>query len=429
MHDNSLRTSPDTMASIGIAFTVFNSFMVQYYVDIFHSYVLYIAMLLLGFIAMAISTKGFFVIRMESILLWYFAGIMMAYSLSRNAFDINTFSDLATFFQCVFICSMAGCNLDNFDKSLKVIDVFSIYYAITVWIQLLLPTIYGQFLNLMPENIQSQILTQQANFAFTGFSSNLGFTAGHILAGILLLIAKKGNGIKYFAKIIFLFVTLMLTGKRSSFVFLIVAIFVTYLVSTVGIKKLSRVACIVMSILLMGIILLLFKDTLSRVPVLNRIIETISGLKNGIDITSNRTVIYRHAWQLFKDNPVLGIGWGRFRSTTLGNITWVNTVEVHNIYLQLLCETGIIGFVIMIIPMIVHLIHSYRAYRYEAVCGNMKAWSSVLFYAFAYQVFFLLYGCVENALYDYNFLIMYFFACAIVVAYERKRKQNSIVSN
>lgn len=416
-------------ASIGIATIVFNSFMVQYFVDIIHSYVLYIAALLLGCVILAFSAKRNFAIKKESILLWYIVTIMMVLSLAKNAFDINTFADLATFLACVFMCSMAGNSRSNFYRCFRVIRILAVYYAVTVWIQLLLPSVYNIYLHLMPVNIQSQILVQQHNLAYTGFSSNLGFTAGHIMAGILLLMTVYRNkGIKYYVELIFLFFTLFLTGKRSTFIFLLVALVAIYLVSTIGIKKINRIFFVILTFLVMLIGFFIFQNQLKGIPVFNRIIETINGLRTGEDISSRRSMIYLYAVTLFRQNPIVGIGWGYFRSMTLGNITWVNTVEVHNIYLQLLCETGIVGFIIMIIPMVIHLIHSYRAVRYEVINKQMPKWFPMLLFAFSYQVFFLLYGIVENALYDYNFLIMYFLSCAIVVVYERVRnKMNKYV--
>lgn len=427
MHSRYWLDKSNNRASIGIATILFNSFMVQYYADVFNSYVLYIASLLIGCVILFFSTKWTLVIDREPTLFWYIAAVMIALSLAKNPFDINTFADFVTFVACVFMCSMSGNDCNNFDRCFRVIKVLAIYYAVTVWIQLLFPSIYDFYLNLMPTNIQSQILSQQNGFAYTGFSSNLGFTAGHITAGILLLVTVfRNKGMGYYIELFFLFITLLLTGKRSTFVFLLVAIIAIYFVSSVGVKKISRIAIIASAALIMLAGLFIFQSQLSNVPVLNRLIETINGIRQGEDISSNRTGIYLYAYSLFKENPIWGIGWGHFRSMTLGNITWVNTVEVHNIYLQLLCETGIVGFSIIMFPIVVYLIHAYKAVRYEIVKKQMQQWRVLLQFAFSYQVFFLLYGIVENALYDYNFLIMYFLSCAIITVYERTHKQIKI---
>lgn len=413
--------------SLGISLVIFNSFMVQYYVDIINSYVLYIVVLCGASLLLFSSNRKILAIKVEYILLWYFAAIMMAINLCRSDFDINTFADLATFITCVFMCSFINDKPNIFFKCFNIIDKFAVYYAFTIWIQILLPSIYKIYLDLMPANIQVQILRQQSSMAYTGFSSNLGFTAGHIVAGILLsatILKKKdvGNTLK----LMFLPFTLFLTGKRSTFAFLVVALIAIYLVSTIGIKKVTRLMIVAIIAVLISFVLMVFQNQFSNIAVFSRIIETINGVMTGEDVSSSRSMIYLYAITLFQQSPIFGIGWGCFRKMTLGNITWVNTVEVHNIYLQLLCETGIVGFIIMIIPMVVSLIHSYKALRYELKNRSVTDYFNMLQFAFAYQVFFLLYGLVENALYDYNFLIMYFLSCAIVIAYERYLRKGRI---
>ena len=64
---------------------------------------------------------------------------------------------------------------------------------------------------------------------------------------------------------------------------------------------------------------------------------------------SIRLVLWGIAWDLFSGSPLFGVGWGNFNALYgpyVANISWIRAgqFEVHNIYLQLLSETGIIGF-------------------------------------------------------------------------------------
>lgn len=64
---------------------------------------------------------------------------------------------------------------------------------------------------------------------------------------------------------------------------------------------------------------------------------------------SIRLVLWGIAWDFFTGSPVFGVGWGNFNALYgpyVANISWVpaGQFEVHNIYLQLLSETGLIGF-------------------------------------------------------------------------------------
>jgi O-antigen ligase len=61
-----------------------------------------------------------------------------------------------------------------------------------------------------------------------------------------------------------------------------------------------------------------------------------------------RLLLWGAAWDLFRHSSIFGVGWGNFVTLYNSYITfsWVpsGTLEVHNLYLQLLAETGILGF-------------------------------------------------------------------------------------
>ena len=59
-----------------------------------------------------------------------------------------------------------------------------------------------------------------------------------------------------------------------------------------------------------------------------------------------RFALWASAWNLFTQSPVLGIGWGNFTNVFgLGDPYFVaDKVAAHNLYLQLLAETGVVGF-------------------------------------------------------------------------------------
>jgi putative inorganic carbon (hco3(-)) transporter len=58
-----------------------------------------------------------------------------------------------------------------------------------------------------------------------------------------------------------------------------------------------------------------------------------------------RLVLWAAAWNLFRQSPVLGVGWGNFTAVYGLNSAYFisDKVAAHNIYLQLLSETGLIG--------------------------------------------------------------------------------------
>jgi O-antigen ligase len=68
----------------------------------------------------------------------------------------------------------------------------------------------------------------------------------------------------------------------------------------------------------------------------------------GSDVVS-RLLLWITAWGYFMHSPVFGVGLGNFvhlyGSDVIGSFMPPEIVEVHNIYLQLLAETGLVGFV------------------------------------------------------------------------------------
>ncbi len=93
------------------------------------------------------------------------------------------------------------------------------------------------------------------------------------------------------------------------------------------------------------------------------------------------------------DHPLIGIGAKNFyKHNALG-------LDVHNVYLQLLAENGVIGFCLMIFAF---------AYRLRIAYYCSKAnFDADLVLCLGVQIFFLLYSLTGNALYDVNFFYVY----------------------
>ena len=59
-----------------------------------------------------------------------------------------------------------------------------------------------------------------------------------------------------------------------------------------------------------------------------------------------RLLLWGSAWNFFMHSPVIGVGWGNFAAFYDPDLPFMaGVLAVHNIYLQLLAETGLVGFV------------------------------------------------------------------------------------
>lgn len=111
----------------------------------------------------------------------------------------------------------------------------------------------------------------------------------------------------------------------------------------------GTVACVV------GVgLVLLFLPQLGTIPVLARYVETIEQILSGVDFSSGRGPLLAMAVTGFLSKPIFGMGWGQYLqlSAQVGMCdTDGNLIEdCHNIYLQFLCETGVVGAVLLLIP-------------------------------------------------------------------------------
>ncbi len=151
--------------------------------------------------------------------------------------------------------------------------------------------------------------------------------------------------------------------------------------------------------LLAAVLVLVFLPQLKAIPVLARYVETVEQLLSGGDITSGRGALMALAVQGFRSAPLFGIGWGRYvdLAAQIGMCdTDGNLIEdCHNIYLQFACETGLVGMVLICIPIFWLLLRTCRVLLRGKGQETVRTFAAV---SFLIQFFLLFLG-----LYDPSF--------------------------
>ena len=165
----------------------------------------------------------------------------------------------------------------------------------------------------------------------------------------------------------FIALAMVVLGRRGELLAALVAI--GLLVLALCSRKKRRIILIAGSIaaVIAVALVLIFLPQLGRIPVLARYVETVEQILSGVDFSSGRGPLLAMAVTGFLSRPIFGMGWGQYvqLSAQVGMCdTDGNLIEdCHNIYLQFLCETGVVGTVLLLIPIFYLLITTCRLLR------------------------------------------------------------------
>ena len=262
----------------------------------------------------------------------------------------------------------------------------------SIFLQMFFPDIYTQTIGnkLVYDQIETWISSE---YGFNGITYQLGRTAEILIVAELVLIymADKIKWLhrkKFFYLIIILWViAVFLTGKRmNSLMALFIPMFVYY-VSLSKITSRIKTLLIIAILLLFGIsYIVLNAESLQDSPILRRLAASVINVQDsgwsGVD--GGREDLFDNAWIMFQQNPLFGAGLGVFTSKY--------GIAVHNLYLQCLAEQGLIGFVLLVFPLIFCLVVTIRLINNN----KYKLYKSYLLLALAFQLNYIIQGFSDN---------------------------------
>ena len=150
-------------------------------------------------------------------------------------------------------------------------------------------------------------------------------------------------------------------------------------------------------------------------------------LFNSTDVLNGREQLYNYALKLFNEHTFFGIGWGNFKYYYSAYYNSAQLLNVHNVYLQLLCETGIMGTIIIVFFMIKSVLKSYKMQKQE-IYSNYR---EELIISFAIQLFVILIGVSSTPLYGIELLYIYIISCIIpfAISLNKKGEVNERIKN
>ena len=178
----------------------------------------------------------------------------------------------------------------------------------------------------------------------TGWGIHNNF-AGYIclsLPFIFYLMVKEEKSWIYFLLIIFAGLTTILTMSRNGLLIFAIEIIIG-LIAYIKIKKIKRKTILISALSLLWVFVLGFAIFHTQ------IIELFNHfIKLGFSL-NGRDELYKIAWDSFLANPIFGSGWFVFETTTPDYYISPNpfspSFKAHNIILQILSATGIVGLI------------------------------------------------------------------------------------
>lgn len=306
---------------------------------------------------------------------------------------------------------------DKIKKStffMKFFVVMAIFFAIGCIINFIFPLMFKTVFFPMYSTSAQQSLTEVEMISgtstyFAGFTSQVGYTSFFISLGIGAIFCLKDiiyqKSWPYL--MIVMFAGLLLTGKRGPIVFLLIALSLIYFWNEHGRARIIRLTKIIGAFVIVFVLVAIIANV-TKIDGIIRIYDALYAfLTSGSLEDAGRTQLYEQALEYFRRNPILGIGWTNFRV-----LYDFRSTHVHCIYLQLLCETGLVGFGIFTIFFATRLKRTLKLLKETGAVGSTLESTWIKFSLFI-QLYFLLYGITGNPLYDIEETIIYFFAIGI----------------
>lgn len=295
-----------------------------------------------------------------------------------------------------------------------------VHVIITIFL-FIFPSIYSIFWIVWGTNVYE-------HFPMGTESGTIGFRAGvtsHYSANALYIVmafmsiwslyVSINEGIKKRIYLLFLFLaafTLLLTTKRGHLIFGILSIFIVcfYIYRK---KIISYVVKLLNYFIVLCILLFV---TYNFYP---DFIGLFDRFQDASD--SGRFNLWEKAFMFWTEKPLFGIGWGCFQEKYL-KYDFVS-YNVHNTYIQILCETGIIGFMVYIFFLLNNMAKMlFCLKRIKCFCPECRL---LIKFNTAIQFFFLLYSLTGNCLYD-NTLFYYAISAGVTVSLYNNFKKNEI---
>lgn len=398
-------------------YNIYFLFVISYFFTYYMYGLQWQLIILFTFILLVIfmSTKKKFVISFSDCLLillglLYFLSSLISPSLYYGlAFSITVFCAILS---CIVIRQS---EYKNFKFVFKLIFIFSfihtfasiIYYFFPNIIQSILPYI------LKPADLTNNLYEFNYNGIICGITPIQGINAIYISMFLMIVFCSLFfNNTKKIFNIILLFLgyfALFLSSKRGLLLANIIAMFFVYFFFKYKHKQITLKSIFKICFVTLFSCLILFSILYNYFPDSLEIFERFKQK----DFLTGRGDIWNIGWNNYIKNSLF-LGTGLFSSRELLFTTLGSFNDLHNIYLQFLIETGILGFSVLIFN-IINIIRKFVRVKLDS-----KNLFAVLLSLYYFIVMFI-YGFTGNWLFDVTMVFMFFIVLSIFLSFILKR--------
>lgn len=360
--------------------------------------------------------------------------LFYVYVLVNNNISISNGSGLIWFVQffCTIIFVLIVLSYSNqywTNTTLSVISFFGLLYSFATIIFWLIPSLYEIVYPFLRSMSSSQITEAGYKSGLTiHYSTNGMYIALGFLASGCLALDRKNKRWCYAAIICLL--ALVLTSKRAHLAFGLAAFGVSYLIYNSNKKVSSFGKLLLVSV---SAVVALYIISFVNADILD--VFARFGEMSKDDTMNGRSGFYALCIDMFRANQLTGQGWGSYTvyfNQTVDGARYVadgfKTMNAHNVFLQVLAEEGLIGFVLLFgtlfAVLFITIFQLFKLNHLLSSCHNvvLNNCRTLLAASAGFQLFFLMYCCTGNPLYDMQMYIPFIFALGIKcsVSYQLK---------
>jgi O-antigen ligase len=191
--------------------------------------------------------------------------------------------------------------------------------------------------------VQSDDYSYRANAVFADPNNLARFLAITIALAAGLILATGPRRLTFHVAVPALLISLpgiVVTASRSGWLGMLMAGFLVVMFSPIRRYTKFRLVALAFGGLAFALTLVFLQGGADA--------ERVKSLGSGVEVLGQRSFLIRGGWEMWKDNPLFGVGTGNYQHTLLVSYLWTipwwaQTTLSHTSFISILAELGVVG--------------------------------------------------------------------------------------